>query len=321
MSKEIEDNKQFLNACDLSLDEWLKVVVTPVDSRDYLLYPDYCFPTDAYKNEYLDSIAERDKNQIKSLLRVFLLPTAQLLGADKDRISRFIEEDCNKALEYEQVCRVLRREPAWEGITWIIDLLHRPRMAIDVIRAYLAAHFWWLPDWRINGLFDAIALIRAAYLNPLSPREELLCISPRDFELIVAMMFHRRDYKVCVTRVSHDGGFDIKLHCATSGKVESSVVECKRYTNNVGVKELRAILGVVERDNVTRGLIVTTAGFTRSAISEASKTNRIELIDYDTLCVLFNEHFGPKWPRNIDSLILEAQRKFVKQSRRVNNDT
>ena len=113
-----------------------------------------------------------------------------------------------------------------------------------------------------------------------------------------------------ITRRSRDGGYDVRLQNTTAGNAELSVVECKRYTKNVGVKELRALLGVVERDGATRGLLVTTSGFTRCARAEASQTNRIELIDYDTLCTLFNEHFGPEWLARIDGIIGHAQRQF-----------
>lgn len=303
------EEKSFVEARELRLDEWLKIVVVPSKSREVNIYPDYCFPSEKHRDEYLAGISGRSRNDVNSLLRAFLLPTGYL-GGDVDRITEFLKRDLEAALQIEQVRRVIRGEPAWEGLTWVLDLLHRPRLAINVINAYLAAHFWWMPDWRISGLCDAMTLIRAAYLESVHPRDELLSIAPRDFELVIGLLFERLKFEVCVTQRSHDSGCDIKLHRATAGTTESSVVECKRYTKNVGVKELRALLGVVERDGATRGLLVTTAGFTRCARAEASETNRIELIDFDALCILFNEHFGPEWPSRIDSIILEAQRQL-----------
>jgi restriction system protein len=95
-----------------------------------------------------------------------------------------------------------------------------------------------------------------------------------------------------------------------TGKAEISIVECKRYTDNVGVKELRALMGVVSRERATRGLLVTTSSFTRSVRSEAKETNQIELIDYEALCGLLNEHFGTDWLLNIDSIVSRAQRQY-----------
>lgn len=310
MSKKTNEDKPFVEARELSLDDWLKAVVIPDKLRDIHLYPDFCFPSEAHRDEYMASIITRDHEEIISLLRVFLLPTLRVLGNDIDRIGYFLKNEPDKALKVEQVRRFIRGEPAWEGISWVIDLLHRPRLAINVIFAYLAAHFWWMPDWRINGLYDAMTVIRAAFLDPIHPKDELLLIAPRDFELLVALMFHRRDFNVIITQRSRDGGYDLKLNRIHSGAAESSVVECKRYTSNVGVKDLRALLGVVERDGATRGLLVTTADFTQAAKSEASQTNRIELIDYNKLSVLFNEDFGPDWLYRIECIISEARRKF-----------
>ncbi|MFZ4658683.1 MAG: restriction endonuclease [Caldilineaceae bacterium] len=309
MNKTTIQNKPIIYANQLQLDEWLVIVMTPDDSRDFTLFPDYCFPSNEHRDAYLATIETRDPAQVKSLLRVFLTPTG-FFGGDIERIESFIKRDCISALEIEQVRRVIRGDPAWEGLTWVLDLLHRPRMAIDVIHGYLAAHFWWMPDWRISGLFDAMTLIRAAYLEPIHPRDELLMLAPRDFELLIALLFKRKELEVYVTRKSRDGGYDIRVKNTIAGNAEVSVIECKRYTDNVGVKELRALLGVVERDRATRGLLVTTAGFTQTARYEASQTNRIELIDYNALCKLLNEHFGSEWLNRIDSIIVDAQRKF-----------
>lgn len=304
-----EDGKPIVEAKDLSLDDWLYIITAPTDTRDVQLYPDHCFPSENHRDAYLAGIGTRDRQEVNALIREFLIPSGTF-GSDSDWLSFAISRDATAALKIEQVHRALRGGPVWEGITWIIDLLHRPRMAIEVIRAYLAAHFWRMPDWRVSGLLDAMNLIRAAYLEPVHPREELLSIAPRDFELVVADLFQRMNYQVSVTRQTLDGGFDVRLRKNDAGSIETSIVECKRYTQNVPVKEMRALLGVVERDGLTRGLLVTTAGFTRTTRIEASKTHRIELIDFPALCVLLNEHFGLEWPRDIDRVLSKARRQF-----------
>lgn len=236
------------------------------------------------------------------------------LGGDFDGMMAGIHINPDAALNSERFRRSATGGPVWEGITWILDLLHRPRMAIQVIQGYLAAHFWSLPDWRINGLFDAIRIIRAAYLEPIPPRDELLSLPPRDFEFLVAHLFQRMHFEVNVTQPTADGGFDVRLRRDATGTVESSIVECKRYSQNVPVKELRALLGVVERDGLTRGILVTTAGFTRTARSEATHTNRIELIDFPKLSTLLNEQCGHDWPENIDRLVSDAHRDLGEHS-------
>ncbi len=298
---------------DLALEEWVTLMVLPASSRPVRLFPDHCFPSDRHRDDYLNKVREREPSEVRTLIRNFLMPSCTL-GGDIDRIGRFLKEDRDAALEIEQVQRALRGELPWEGITWVLDLLHRPRMAIDVIDGYLAAHFWWMPDWRIDGLFDAMRLIRTAYLHPIHPRDELLAIASRDFELVIGLLFERRGFEVKVTQKTRDGGYDVRLNREAAGSAESSVVECKRYRKTVGVKEVRALLGVVERDGATRGLLVTTGSFTHTARTEASQSNRIELVDYDALCVLFNENFGPDWPREIDVIVSNAQRVLERKS-------
>lgn len=306
----VKQEKPIVHASELTLSEWLNIILKTERSRKVELFPNYCFPTETHRDEYLSKIATREQAEIRSLLRIFLIPTGYF-GNDYERLHEWIKRDPIKAGEIEQVIRVINGGPVWEGLTWVLDLLHRPQMAIDVIHAYLAAHFWWMPDWRINGLFDAMSLIRASYLDTIHPRDTLLALTPQDFELLVALLFKRLRFSVSVTQKTRDGGCDIKLISTTSGKAESSVVECKRYAEKpIGVKDIRALLGVVERDGATRGLFVVTSKFTDPAVKEASLTNRIELIGYEAFCVLLNEHFGPEWRANIDRILQEAHKEF-----------
>lgn len=306
------DEKPIADAKELSLESWLKIILMPEEDRTQSLYPDYCFPSTEHRDLYLAKIKTRDPREVRNLIRAFLMKTG-CLGGDFDGIMAGLQSNLNTALKSERVRRAATGGPVWEGITWVLDLLHRPRMAVQVIQGYLAAHFWSLPDWRINGLFDAIRVIKAAYLEPLPPRDELLSVSPRDFEILVAHLFERMHFEVSVTQQTADGGFDVRLHRDATGTVESSVVECKRYRRNVPVKEIRALLGVVERDGLTRGLLVTTAGFTRAARSEASLSNRIELIDFPNLCSLLNAQFGHKWTEDIDRIVISARRQLEKR--------
>lgn len=309
---DVEREKEIVMGKDMTLDEWLSLMSVPVESREVNLLPDHCFPTTAHMDEYLANIQNRDPEEIKSLIRSFLMSSGSL-GGDYERIKYFLNKDCDATLKIEQVKRCFREEPIWEGITWILDLLHRPRMAIDVIHAYLVTHFWWLPDGRISGLTHAMNLIRAAYIDPIHPRDELLSISPRNFELLIGLLFKHMGYGVIITQSSRNGGYDVRLKNNSTAKSELSIVECKRYTDNVGVKEVRALMGVVSRERATRGLLVTISSFTRGARSEAKETNRIELIDYKALCGLFNEHFGPDWLLKIDSIVSRAQRQYERK--------
>jgi restriction system protein len=186
-------------------------------------------------------------------------------------------------------------------------------MALDTIEAYIIAHIIFLPDIRLNGLNDAMAVIRARYLEAVHPRETLITLSFRDFEYLVAALYSKMDYKVTVTQPSRDGGYDIRASRDDPGYRDLVLVECKRYKDNVGVIKARALMGVVEEQGANKGTIITTANFTKDARKFAeSNHNRMELIDYSQLNNLLNTYLGQDWPVRLDSHITRMKAEEAK---------
>ena len=201
------------------------------------------------------------------------------------------------------------RQP-WEGITWVLDLLPLfPQMAIDSISAYITAHCQFLPDGRWTGLEDAMSLIRARYFDLAHPREILLGLRPRDFEFLVAALYDGMGYEVVVTQASRDGGFDIEARRSGPGACEVVLVECKLHELAVGVEVVRALSGVVEARRANKGVIVSSAPFTKPAIAWAASVKRVELLNYGALNKLLNRFRGSDWPFHIDSIISTQKRK------------
>lgn len=102
-------------------------------------------------------------------------------------------------------------------------------------------------------------------------------------------MFRRKGFNADVTQKTHDGGKDIVAIFEMGGVLYTIYFECKRYATDrpVGVNIVRELYGVMERDRVDKGVIVTTSNFTRGAVAEAQMLNgRIRLIDFDDLCRL-----------------------------------
>ena len=83
-----------------------------------------------------------------------------------------------------------------------------------------------------------------------------------------------------VTRRSGDGGIDVRGVLTVGGMTRvKTAIQVKRWANKVPdriVRELRGSIGPAEQ-----GLIITTSGFTKSAIKEAEMTDRapVTLID------------------------------------------
>jgi HJR/Mrr/RecB family endonuclease len=116
--------------------------------------------------------------------------------------------------------------------------------------------------------------------------EELMKLAPRRFEELVAELLIREGMSVCLTPLAKDGGIDIFAELDTIFGKHLYLVECKRYakTNPVGVSIIRALYGVIEDQNATKGVIVTTSDFTKGAKSfNDLHKNRMDLKNYDSL--------------------------------------
>lgn len=107
-----------------------------------------------------------------------------------------------------------------------------------------------------------------------------------EFEELVAEVYSRHGFKAEVTQRTRDGGRDVIATCEVGGISYSTYFECKQQGPHlpVGVEIVRGLYGVMERDRIDKGVIVTTSRFTRDVIREAKLFNgRIKLVDYQEL--------------------------------------
>lgn len=112
-------------------------------------------------------------------------------------------------------------------------------------------------------------------------------MTPRNFEEFIAEIFARNGYDVNLTPQTRDGGYDILAvsNNALTGK-EIHLVECKRYAaaRKVSVGVVRSLHGVVAHEGATKGIIVTTSGFSKVARDfEQCHHGKIKLHDYQAL--------------------------------------
>jgi restriction system protein len=116
---------------------------------------------------------------------------------------------------------------------------------------------------------------------------DLLKLSPRQFEELVAELLARDGYEVELTPQTRDGGFDIvAVKHADLIVPQLCLVECKLYSDvhRVGVRPVRQLFGVVSERDASAGLIVTSSSFTKPAIEfQQSVGNRLALRDYGVL--------------------------------------
>lgn len=280
------------------------------------------FPTELHKRKYLETLSQRSDRDVRNLLLKFLLRSGSL-GKDT-RSAAYLKGNLTRRLaditEYERRLVLwdlgVKDIFPWEGITWVLDLCPwSPKEAIAALSAYLLAHIQVLPDGRINGLADALEVIRARYIGTPTTNAEkvslLLDLSPRYFECLVERTYDALGYATTLTPPRKDGGRDILANHSAPSRREHLLIECKRYTNSVSVCSVRALLGVVTSEKANKGVLVTSSRFTRSAIKFGHDNSRLELIDGPTLVSLMNEHLGPTWPLRIDRLALESERQHL----------
>ena len=116
-------------------------------------------------------------------------------------------------------------------------------------------------------------------------------LHPRQLELLIGQLLTAIGFEdVAVTRYSGDGGIDVDATLTVGGVTRvKTAIQVKRWQNNVSGNTVRELRGGLMTDQ--RGLVITTAGFTRDAISEAEAAGKtpISLIDGKRLIQLLVE--------------------------------
>jgi restriction system protein len=306
--------RKHIDATKLSLSEWLTLMKSR--DREGIFFVEWQFPTKSMRDEYLGTIKSRTDDEVIDLLRNFLMISGWY-GCD-DYLSAIMLDEVDKgnatlenvtATEHlKNLFRSIfsRQElPSWEGNTWIIDLLpDNPQLAIYALQAYLVSHFPYLPDGKIDGMLDAITLIQAKFIDTRR-NFRLFKADPRQFEQLVSTLYRRMGYKTELTKPTHDGGRDVIAERLQSGEKERSLIQCKRTGKNVGVGQVRSLLGVVSNERATKGVFVCTSRFTPAAKKLADENRRLELIDHEDLQMLLNAHFGTAWSKYVLEIVLE----------------
>ncbi|MET4256401.1 restriction system protein [Bradyrhizobium sp. S3.12.5] len=121
----------------------------------------------------------------------------------------------------------------------------------------------------------------AVPVEELALRKHLLGMDPFQFERHTMSFFDAAGLEAWATRKSNDFGVDgFAVH--PDGLI---IVQCKRNTadNKVGRPAIQQFKGVIEEQNALRGYVVTTATFTDEAIQSARLSEKIVLVDIDTL--------------------------------------
>ena len=105
----------------------------------------------------------------------------------------------------------------------------------------------------------------------------LAALEWKRFEEVCAGLFARLGFETKAATHGADGGIDIYLYQPPSN-LAVAVVQCKSWTNKVGVNVVRELRGVMAAEGVGEGIFVTTSTYSDDAIAFAS-ANHIDLMD------------------------------------------
>lgn len=112
-------------------------------------------------------------------------------------------------------------------------------------------------------------------------------LSWQDFERFVGEFYRRQGYRV---QESGGGGSDGGVDLVLKKNGETIYVQCKRWRNRrVGIKPTKELFATVVAENAAKGVLMTTAGFTRDAETFAASQPKLELVDGPQLVRLMNE--------------------------------
>ena len=124
--------------------------------------------------------------------------------------------------------------------------------------------------------------------------ESLLDMSPDAFERLCQRVLRESGFtEVEVTGRSGDGGIDGHGLIRLAGMISFNVIfQAKRYRSNIGASVVRDFRGAMV-GRADKGVIITTAGFTRDARLEATRDGAppIDLLNGDDLMELLKQ-FG-----------------------------
>ncbi|MEH2497857.1 restriction system protein [Bradyrhizobium sp. AZCC 1678] len=121
----------------------------------------------------------------------------------------------------------------------------------------------------------------AVPVEEVALRKHLLGMDPFQFERHTMSFFEAAGFESWATRKSNDFGVDgFAIH--PEGLM---IIQCKRNapSNKVGRPTIQQFKGVIEEQEAFRGYVITTSGFTEEAIESAGRSEKIFLIDMDTL--------------------------------------
>ncbi|MCC6683416.1 MAG: restriction endonuclease [Phycisphaeraceae bacterium] len=197
--------------------------------------------------------------------------------------------------------------PIWVGpvvalFTWMVFYWIAPALMPQLFGNIDMTQFWHQIFRGLAWIAGAVVLLawfgaemtkyrRRKMLDGQTGLSSIRDLTWRQFEHLVCEAYRRRGYLAEVVGTQgNDGGVDVIL----TGHGETVLVQCKQWKAwRVGVGVVRDLRGVVADRRATRGIVVTSGGFTKEAVAFAQR-NPIELVDGPKLTALIAQVQQPE---------------------------
>jgi HJR/Mrr/RecB family endonuclease len=128
----------------------------------------------------------------------------------------------------------------------------------------------------------SVSFARLVARNP----DEMLRLTPRQFEELIAEVFRGFGYWVELTAQTRDGGRDIVAVRSDHGVLSKLLIECKRFSRKrpVGLSYVHELYAVKTFEHATKAILATTSYFTKDARHlERQYIYELELKDYQAV--------------------------------------
>lgn len=122
-------------------------------------------------------------------------------------------------------------------------------------------------------------LFEKSFLQEDIPLTAIDRITGEEFETIMYNRLKSLGYVVLYTPTSHDYGADLIIE-TEKGAI---VVQCKRYSNSIGIGAVQEVLGAMIYYHAQLALVVTNSTFTENAKTLARTSQKVVLWDRDYL--------------------------------------
>ncbi|WP_293912031.1 restriction endonuclease [Deinococcus sp.] len=146
------------------------------------------------------------------------------------------------------------------------------------------------PEEQLDALYTELS---AALADDLLT--QVRALTPQQFEVLVVQLLVAMGYGGSVRDAgqalgrSGDNGIDGVVKQDPLG-LDKVYIQAKQWANNVGSQEVRNFAGSLSYHKATKGVLITTAGFSSSASDTARQIGNIILIGGDTLAELMIQY-------------------------------